>query len=207
MELRIMTDKYAIATIATQEVLLDAASESELGVDGLQDKLSLDTSNWLDEPVISYYDFMRACGLLGLSAATVFERTKEKAKKKVAAFKSNNTTNAAGNAGSEYNTSSLPPLDDVEVDSAAAGMSAADDVLLRWSDIREAMASKTGKTVEQVSQLFDGMPSKVSENEISLVLRNNNSRTQVMVSKLLNSAFKQAGIVNTDKLVISFVDA
>ena len=206
MELRIMTDKYAIATIATQEVLLDAASESELGVDGLQDKLSLDTSNWLDEPVISYYDFMRACGLLGLSAATVFERTKEKAKEKVAALKSN-TTNAAVNAGSEYNTSSLSPLDDVEVDSAAAGMSAADDVLLRWSDIREAMASKTGKTVEQVSQLFDGMPSKVSENEISLVLRNNNSRTQVMVSKLLNSAFKQAGIVNTDKLVISFVDA
>lgn len=203
MELRIMTDKYAIATIATQEVLLDAASESELGVDGFQDKLSLDTSNWLDEPVISYYDFMRACGLLGLSAATVFERTKEKAKEKVAALKSN----AAGNAGSEYNTSSLPPLNDVDVDSAAAGMGAADDVLLRWSDIREAMASKTGKTVEQVSQLFDGMPSKVSENEISLVLRNNNSRTQVMVSKLLNSAFKQAGIVNADKLVISFVDA
>lgn len=201
-----MTDKYAIATIATQEVLLDAASESELGVDGFQDKLSLDTSNWLDEPVISYYDFMRACGLLGLSAATVFERTKEKAKEKVAALKSN-ATNTAVNAGSEYNTSSLPPLDDVEVDSAAAGMGAADDVLLRWSDIREAMASKTGKTVEQVSQLFDGMPSKVSENEISLVLRNNNSRTQAMVSKLLNSAFNQAGIVNTDKLVISFVDA
>lgn len=206
MELRIMTDKYAIATIATQEVLLDAASESELGVDGFQDKLSLDTSNWLDEPVISYYDFMRACGLLGLSAATVFERTKEKAKKKAAALKSNAAT-ADGNAGSEYNTNSLPPLKDVEVDSAAAGMGAADDVLLRWSDIREAMASKTGKTVEQVSQLFDGMPSKVSENEISLVLRNNNSRTQAMVSKLLNSAFKQAGIVNTDKLVISFVDA
>ena len=201
-----MTDKYAIATIATQEVLLDAASESELGVDGLQDKLSLDTSNWLDEPVISYYDFMRACGLLGLSAATIFERTKEKAKKKAAALKSNAAT-AAGNAGSEYNTSSLPPLNDVEVDSAAAGMGAADDVLLRWSDIREAMASKTGKTVEQVSQLFDGMPSKVSENEISLVIRNNNSRTQVMISKLLNSAFKQAGIVNADKLVISFVDA
>jgi hypothetical protein len=201
-----MTDKYAIATTATQEVLLDAASDSELGVEGFQDKLSLDTSNWLDEPVISYYDFMRACGLLGLSAATVFKRTKDKAKEKVAALKSN-ATNAVGNAGSEYNTSNLPPLNDVEVDSAAAGMGAADDVLLRWSDIREAMASKTGKTVEQVSQLFDGMPSKVSENEISLVLRNNNSRTQVMVSKLLNSAFKQAGIVNADKLVISFVDA
>ena len=204
-----MTDKYAIATTATQEVLLDAASDSELGVDGFQDKLSLDTSNWLDEPVISYYDFMRACGLLGLSAATVFKRTKDKAKEKVAALKSNATTSSdAVNAGNdEYNAGNLPPLNDVEVDSAAAGMGAADDVLLRWSDIREAMASKTGKTVEQVSQLFDGMPSKVSENEISLVLRHNNSRTQVMVSKLLNSAFKQAGIVNTDKLVISFVDA
>ena len=204
-----MTDKYAIATTATQEVLLDAASDSELGVEGFQDKLSLDTSNWLDEPVISYYDFMRACGLLGLSAATVFKRTKDKAKEKVAALKSNATTSSdAVNAGNdEYNAGNLPPLKDVEVDSAAAGMGAADDVLLRWSDIREAMASKTGKTVEQVSQLFDGMPSKVSENEISLVLRHNNSRTQVMVSKLLNSAFKQAGIVNADKLVISFVDA
>ena len=204
-----MTDKYAIATTATQEVLLDAASDSELGVEGFQDKLSLDTSNWLDEPVISYYDFMRACGLLGLSAATVFKRTKDKAKEKVAALKSNATTSSdAVNAGNdEYNAGNLPPLNDVEVDSAAAGMGAADDVLLRWSDIREAMASKTGKTVEQVSQLFDGMPSKVSENEISLVLRHNNSRTQIMVSKLLNSAFKQAGIVNADKLVISFVDA
>ena len=198
-----MTDKYAIATTATQEVLLDAASDSELGVEGFQDKLSLDTSNWLDEPVISYYDFMRACGLLGLSAATVFKRTKDKAKEKVAALKSATDNNA----DSESNTGSLPPLNDVEVDSAAAGMGAADDVLLRWSDIREAMASKTGKTVEQVSQLFDGMPSKVSENEISLVLRHNNSRTQIMVSKLLNSAFKQAGIVNADKLIISFVDA
>lgn len=203
-----MADKYSIAAVATQEVLLDLAAGTDSGIEGFAERLGVDVSGWLDEPVISYHDFLRACGLLGESATAVFGMTRDKLREKAASASGTEPAGEVRTPTPVQEDDALPPLgDEVEIDSAAAGMSAADDVLLRWSDVREAMAATAHKTVEQISGLFDGAPHKVSNGEISIALKNNTEKMRGMASKLLHEGIVKAGVIDVDKLAITFADA
>lgn len=205
--------KYSMAAIATQEVLLDLAAETDSGIDGFARKLDVDVSNWLDEPAVSYCDFLRACGLLGESATDVFKRTRERLREKAAASNGGQAGDDAARMqatvqeGAEDDGLSPDGDDDASINSADAGMGAADDVLLRWSDVREAMAQTTHRTVEQISGLFDGAPHKVSDGEIAIVLKDDSERMRGMASKLLREGIAKAGVINADSLAITFANA
>lgn len=212
-------DKFEQATLATQEVILDLASEQNIGLDDLADKLGIEldeVSEWLEKPSLTYYMFLKCCSIVKKPAGEIFTLTKQKLTGKTStesttssnAKKSSKVAPAVDNSNAgivdDIENGDDVVLHDVEVDSKAAGLSASGDLMLRWSAVMEAMAQKTKQPIEKVRGLFDGAPIAVSDDEVYIALKNDNDKTRKMASKLLKEAIVKAGVIDADKLVISF---
>lgn len=201
-------DNFEKATIATQEVILDLASDNNIEISELADKLDLtvdEVSEWLQKPSLSYYDFLRCCSIVKKSAGDVFDLTKKKLTGGNQSKHDEGKTGAAQDKAADKTASDDDiVIPDVEVDSRAAGMTPTGDLMLRWSAVMEAISQKTKQPIEKVRGLFDGAPSVVSDNEIYIALKNDNDKTRAVAKKLLEEAIRKAGIINADKIVIRF---
>lgn len=208
-------DNFEKAVLATQEVILDLASDSNIEISELADKLGLtvdEVSEWLQKPSLSYYSFLKCCSIVKRPAGEIFDLTKKKltggktAKNTDKTQKTNdgNVNNKTSAVKDNADNDDDIVLHDVEVDSRAAGMTPVGDLMLRWSAVMEAISQKTKQPIEKVRGLFDGAPSAVSDNEVYIALKNDNDKTRAVAKKLLSEAIHKAGIIDADKIVINF---
>jgi hypothetical protein len=191
----ITMSKIDEAAIATQKIILDIVGEKGIDEDEFAKRMGVDDMyKWLDEPLMTYKEFLLACAITKTPATELFKRTKE-------SLLSNRGSVPAGKNTSE------PVLKDEEVDTKKASIPVSGDVLMRWSEILEAVSKNTGKDIDKVRALFKSAPHVINATTIEIDAKAHGDKAEKMIDAIIRKAIKDSKVINPETLQITFADA
>jgi hypothetical protein len=194
----ITMSKIDEAAIATQKIILDIVGEKGIDEDEFAKRMGVDDMyKWLDEPLMTYKEFLSACAITKTPATELFKRTKE-------SLSSNKQSDADA---SDKGDNKEPVLKDEEVDTEKASIPVSGDVLMRWSEILEAVSKNTGKDIDKVRALFNSAPHVINATTIEINAKAHGDKAEKMIDTMIRKAIKDSKVINPETLKITFADA
>ena len=185
--------KIEEATIATQKIILELVEKKGMDEDEFSKQIGVsELYRWLNEPLMSYSEFLSACMITKTSATEMFRLTKE-------SLSHNQTQDKKEKPGT------VPPEKDV--DSQKAQLSVAGDVLMRWSSVLESISKDTHQDIGKVRGLFNSAPHVINNTTLEINARSNSEKARNMLKALIMKGVEESKIINHENLNLVFADA
>lgn len=185
--------KIEEATIATQKIILELVEKKGMDEDEFSKQIGVsELYKWLNEPLMSYSEFLSACMITKTSATEMFRLTKE-------SLSQNQTQNK------KEKPSTVPPEKDV--DSQKAQLSVAGDVLMRWSSVLESISKDTHQDIKKVRGLFNSAPHVIDNATLEINAKSSSEKARNMLKALIMKGVEESKIINHENLKLVFADA
>lgn len=185
--------KIEEATIATQKIILELVEKKGIDEDEFSKQIGVsELYKWLNEPLMSYSEFLSACMITKTSATEMFRLTKE-------SLSQNQTQDKKEKPGT------VPPGKDV--DSQKAQLSVAGDVLMRWSSVLESISKDTHQDIKKVRGLFNSAPHVIDNATLEINAKSSSEKARNMLKALIMKGVEESKIINHENLKLVFADA
>ena len=185
--------KIEEATIATQKIILELVEKKGIDEDEFSKQIGVsELYRWLNEPLMSYSEFLSACMITKTSATEMFRLTKE-------SLSQNRTQNKREKPS--------PVPSEKDVDSQKAQLSVAGDVLMRWSSVLESISKDTHQDIRKVRGLFNSAPHVINNTTLEINAKSNSEKARNMLKALIMKGVEESKIINHENLNLVFADA